>query len=129
MSDMVTLDRAEYERMLKRLADYDALLEEIEDAGDLALIAQRRDDETIPVEMVDRILDGENRVKVWREHRGLSQGDLARAAGLSAVTIGEIETGSPPSLQAANAIAGALRLGLDDLFLEPASATEARTDP
>ncbi len=125
MTDTVTLSRSAYDKMLKRLADYDALLEEIEDVGDLALIAARRDEETIPSEMVDRMLDGESAVAVWRAHRGLSRDALARASGLTIDTLGEIEAGArQPSLQAANAIAAALRLGLDDLFLDPPPVTD-----
>jgi hypothetical protein len=39
------------------------------------------EEEMLPAEMVDRILDGESKVKIWREHRRLSLRDLAEGAG------------------------------------------------
>ena len=34
---------------------------------------EKGEEELIPSEIVDALLQGENPVKVWREHRGLSQ--------------------------------------------------------
>ena len=105
-------------------AAYDALIERLEDLEVQMLLDRHHHEEQVPAGLVDRLLDGESPVKVWREHRGLSQRDLARAAGLSAGTIGEIEAGGrTPTLPAANAIASALDLGLDDLFLAPPAQT------
>ena len=68
------------------LADYEKLV----DGADIASadkvradIASGRD-EMVPSGIVDRILAGENPVRVWRSHRGLSARDLATATGLSA---------------------------------------------
>jgi DNA-binding XRE family transcriptional regulator len=47
----------------------------------------------IPLEIVKRLLDDENPVKVWREHRGLTQQALARAAGLPQSTMARLESG------------------------------------
>ena len=66
-------------------ADYEALLDaaDIADANRvLAEIAAGRQ-EWVPSEIVDRLLDGENRVRVWREYRGLTAADLAAKAGIS----------------------------------------------
>ena len=38
------------------------------------------EEELLPAAMVDAILDGESRVRVWREHRGLTAAALAKAA-------------------------------------------------
>lgn len=115
MTETITIPRAAY----------DALVERLEDLEDQMLLDRHRHEERVPADMVDRLLDGENPVKVWREHRGLSQRDLAKTVGLSAGMIGEIETGGrTPSLPAANAIAAALDLGLDDLFLAPPAVAD-----
>jgi hypothetical protein len=37
------------------------------------------EDELIPAEFVNRMIDGENKVRVWREYRGLTIKALARA--------------------------------------------------
>lgn len=105
--DTVILTRSEYRGLLQRL----------EDAEDRAVIAARRDDPTLSVERVARLLAGESAVLLWREERGLSQRALASAAGLSPAMLSEIENGKKtPSLPAAKALADALGLDLDDLF-------------
>lgn len=74
------------------------------------------EDELIPAEFVNRILDGENKVRVWRSYRGLSSRDLAAASGLSAPYISEIENGKKEgSVSAMKRIAQALRFDLDDI--------------
>lgn len=110
--EMVILPRAEYDR----------LIEEREMARDVAIYDRfhdrlaRGEEELIPSDIVDRLLDGENKVKVWRGHRGLSARELAEKTGLSASYISEIESGRKEgSISAMKKIAAALRLDLDDL--------------
>jgi transcriptional regulator with XRE-family HTH domain len=57
---------------------------------DLATGREERVDERT----LDRLLAGENRVKVWREHRGITQAKLARLAGINAHYLSQIETGT-----------------------------------
>lgn len=100
---------AEYER-LKRAA------EDIVDikAANEALLGDRAD--LIPAEVVHRIADGENPVRVWREHRGLKGVELARAAGISPAYLSEIETGKKDgTFRTMTAIGHCLGLPLDDL--------------
>jgi DNA-binding XRE family transcriptional regulator len=74
------------------------------------------DEELVPKEVVDRILNGENKVRVWRSYRGLTSRDLAAAAGLSAPFISEIETGKKDgSVSAMKKIATVLGVDLDDI--------------
>jgi DNA-binding Xre family transcriptional regulator len=107
------------ELVLLPLADYEALL----DAADVASadrvkadIAAGRD-ELVPSEIVDRLLDGENPVKVWREHRGFSGRELAQRAGVSAPYLSQIEGGTKPgSTTALKKVADALGVQIDDLI-------------
>ncbi len=125
MTDTVTISRVDYDAMQERLQAYEALLEELQDARDLAAAAERRNDETIPFEMTERMLDGESPVRVWREHRGLTARSVAQKAGLSSPMMTAIETGKRiPSLPMARAIAAALDVGLDDLFLDASPSNE-----
>lgn len=55
------------------------------------------EDEMIPAKVVDRLLDGHNPVRVWREFRGLSAADLAIACGVTAAAISQIESGKRKS--------------------------------
>ena len=50
-------------------------------------------EERVSEEILDRLLAGENAVKVWREHRGITQVRLARLAGINAHYLSKIETG------------------------------------
>lgn len=109
---MVVLPEAEYER----------LLDAAEDAADVAAIQKFEEklaageEEFIPAEYVNRVLDGENRVAVWREFRGLTSKQLADAAGISQAYLSQIEGGKREgSIGTMKRIADALRLGLDDL--------------
>lgn len=105
---LVMLAESEYERLLD-LADI-AIANRVMDN-----VAAGRD-ELIPSEIVDRLLDGENKVKVWRTHRGLTARQLAEKTGLSASYISEIETGRKEgSISAMKKIAAVLRLEIDDL--------------
>ena len=92
------------------------------DAGDIAAAEQVRAeiaagrDEMVPAAVADRLLDGENPLRVWRRHRGMTARDLAAAAGLSAAYVSELETGKKDgSITALKAIAAALQVDLDDL--------------
>jgi ribosome-binding protein aMBF1 (putative translation factor) len=94
----------------------------IEDAQDAAAVVEFRrklaagEEEQIPSEIVDRILAGENKVRVWREHRGLSAGDLAEKAALSPAYLRQIETGTcAGTIDVMTRIAKALSITLDDL--------------
>ncbi|MEQ9144312.1 MAG: helix-turn-helix domain-containing protein [Parvibaculaceae bacterium] len=99
----------EYER-LKRAADDIADIKASHEAvlGDRAVF--------IPAEVVHRIADGENPVRVWREHRGLKGVELARAAGISPAYLSEIETGKKDgTFRTMTAIGTCLGVPLDDL--------------
>ena len=89
-TEMVILTACDYAR-LKQLAG-----EEEEDAAEAlrALAEIREGAGTMPAEVLDLILDeGLTSLAAWRRHRGLSQAELARRAGLSQVWISRIERG------------------------------------
>jgi DNA-binding XRE family transcriptional regulator len=99
-------------------ADYEALLDaaDIADANRvLAEIAAGRQ-EWVPSEIVDRLLDGENRVRVWREYRRLTAADLAAKAGISPAYLSELETGKKTgTVETLRKLADVLKLDIDDL--------------
>lgn len=102
--------------------DYRQLVEALEMAEDVAAYDEIKrklaagEEEFIPAEFVNRMLDGENRVAVWREFRGLSSKQLSEAAGISQAYLSQIEGGKREgSIGTMKRIADALRLGLDDL--------------
>ena len=103
-------------------ADYLAMLNAIENREDIAAIEnfQRRleagEEELVPAEMANRILDGESKIRVWREYRGLSARDLAAGAQISTSYLSQIETGTREGgIVTLKRIAAILRVSIDDL--------------
>mgnify|MGYP003618248024 FL=1 len=103
---------------------YDTYLRLVEDAEmladirdyDAAMQAIAEGEELIPAEVVYAILDGANPIRVWREHRGLSQSELAATAGISPSYLSQLESGKRDgTLEVLSAIASALNVTLDDL--------------
>ena len=115
-----------------RRADYEALLAALEDAADVAALrmaeaaVERGESELLPVDMVERMLAGENPVRVWRSHRSLSAQALAQAAGIAPSYLSEIEAGKKPgSLDAMLRLARALDVAIEDLApLSPLGAAD-----
>lgn len=105
-------------------ADYDALVEAAEMLEDIAAYDRfheklaRGEEEFIPSEFVNRMIDGESPIRVWRDFRGLSAKDLAASAGISAAYLSEIESRKKEgSISALKKIARALKVDLDDLVV------------
>lgn len=103
--------------------EYRKLLEAAEVSEDVAVYRAAKaipEEELVPAEVVNRILDGESAVTVWREHRGMTQAALARAAGLSTAYVSQIEAGKRVgTVTALRSIAKALKVGLDELAASP----------
>lgn len=103
-------------------ADYQALLDELEEAHDRERLRQVEADlaagrtEEIPLDMAEALLEGANPVRTWRKYRGLTAGELAVQVGISKAYLSEIENGKKPGSVAVLAqIAKALTLDMDDL--------------
>jgi DNA-binding XRE family transcriptional regulator len=74
------------------------------------------EEELIPAEFVNRMIDGENKIKVWRDYRGMSAKALADAAGISAAYLSQIEKGvREGSLDTMKKIAEALKVTIGEL--------------
>ena len=74
------------------------------------------EDELIPARFANRLMDGENPLRVYRDLRGMTQAALAAKAGVGRVTIAEIETGRKQgSIATLRRLADALGVTLDDL--------------
>ncbi len=101
----------------KRLRD---AAESLEDAGDIEKFRARLaagNEELLPAEMVNRIVDGEGPLKVWREYRGIKPAKMAREVGISAGYYSELESGvKEGSLDVWRKLANALSVTLDDIL-------------
>lgn len=104
------------------LGDYERLIASSEDLADVRAYdeARRRidsgEDELIPAEFANRILDGESPLRVFRDLRGFSAKDLAAKVEVSPAYLSQLETGERDgSLKVWKKIADALNVDLSDL--------------
>jgi len=102
--------------------DYQHYLELLEDEADARVVAEFHEAYTagreflVPAEIVRRELAGESSIKLWREHRGLTQQELATRAGISKPYLSQIETGKRQgTIETLSAIARSLDVPLDIL--------------
>ncbi|MCY4377514.1 MAG: helix-turn-helix transcriptional regulator [Spirochaetaceae bacterium] len=113
MSETVTIPKAEYDRLR-------ALEEDFSDIQTALAVEARLatgEEELIPAEVVDRLLDGEPPLRVWREFRNLTQSELARASGVNRVQIVDIEADrNSGSVRTLRKLADALVVTVDDLI-------------
>lgn len=121
-SDYVIVDEATFER----------LLEATEDAGDLAHARRVEariaagEEEAVPAEVVNSLLAGDNPIRVWRRHRGLTIDELARRANISRAYLSQLETGKREGkLSTIAALAGALDLDIGELAEDLATASKS----
>ena len=117
--EVAILPRKEYERLVAKAAEAD------EDAGTAKIVARAREEiaaggPLLPKEVVDRLANGENPVRVLREWRertspdGMTQMYLSFKTGLSQGYISDIETGRRTVTAAAlRMIADVLQVPLD----------------
>ncbi len=103
--------------------DYQHFLELLEDEADAHVIAEFHEAYTagreflVPDEIMRRELAGESPIKLWREHRSLTQQELANRAGISKPYLSQIETGKRQgTVETLAAIARSLDVPLDVLM-------------
>jgi len=105
-----------YEEYLELLEQAE-LLEDIRDFERINAAIERGEEELIPADVVNALIDGENPVKIWRKFRGLTQGQLADAAGISKPYLSQIETGKRKgSTDILSALAKALKVTLEEVI-------------
>ena len=102
-------------QLYKRLNAFDPNFElNDEELYDNATVAN---EESFPIEVADRLLAGENAVKVYREYRGLTQKRLAKQIGINVVYLSQIETGRRTgSTKTLTKLAELLNVDLEDLI-------------
>ena len=76
----------------------------------------RGEDELIPLEITERRLAGESPVRIWRDHRALTQEGLARVSKVSRAMIAAIESGHKTGgIATLKKLATALKVDLENL--------------
>lgn len=93
--------------MSQNIRDYDEAKKAVEEGEEL-----------VPSNVAYAILDGENPIRVWREHRGLTLRQLAGTVGISTPYLSQLESGKRRgATEVLSAIAKALDLALDDIVV------------
>ncbi len=101
-------------------AEWEAILDRLEDIEDRADAAAVRDEETFPIEFVERCLSDAPPLKVWREYRGLTLQALADQCGVTRQMLSMLERGKTrPSAALLGRLAVALRCDMEDLQANP----------
>ena len=125
--EVAILPRAEYERLK-------ALEQEVrEDAGTVRLVARARKeiaggDPLLPKEVVERLANGQNPIRVLRQFREWSQIELATAVGITQNYLSDLENGKRKGpLTLHQKFAKALGVPLD--LLTTIAVSEAEADP
>jgi len=104
--------------------EYEALIVELEELQDIRDydVAMKKiekgEDALVPAEVVYRILDGVNPIKVWREYRDMTLQALAKECNVSGAAISQIESGKrAPSVSLLKKITEKLAVELGDLVI------------
>lgn len=117
MSDTADLAR-KARKLSDALAAFADALEDARGGDDVAAYdaAAAREEEGFPWSVVRRLDAGENPIKVMREHRGLTQAELAGRAGINRLYLSQLETGRRTgTVGKLRKIAAALDVDLDTL--------------
>ena len=78
---------------------------------------KRSEEESLPIEVANRLLAEESAVKVFRNYRGLTQKQLAQKVGIHPVYVSQIETGKRTgSAKTLARIAEVLNIDIDELI-------------
>ncbi len=103
----------EYERLIEAAEN----MEDVRDYDAVKKALGNGSEELVPSDVADQLLNGENPLRVWRKHRGLSVSELAAACGLTPAAVSQIENGKrSPSIEKLKAIAAALNVEVNDII-------------
>lgn len=112
MNEMITIPREEYQALLAARED----LADLESYDRATASLDAGEDELIPSEFADRLMEGESPVRVYRDLRGMTQKALSDASGVNRVQIANIEAGTRQgSVDTLKRLAGALGVSISDL--------------
>ena len=112
MNEMVTISKVEYEKLCAAAED----LTDLKAYDTTTAMLADSEEELIPAEFVNRLLNGDCPPKVYREIRGYTQAQPAQLTEVNRTTIGEIEIGRKlGSVATLSRMANSLDITIDDL--------------
>jgi DNA-binding XRE family transcriptional regulator len=73
-------------------------------------------EELVPAELANAVLDGANPIRAWREYRGMTIKSLAQSAGIASAYLSQLETGQRDgTIETMRKLSATLRVTIDDL--------------
>jgi ribosome-binding protein aMBF1 (putative translation factor) len=103
--------------------EFQSLLQAAENAEDSNAVKEYEkrmsagEEELIPAELANAILDGANPIRAWREYRGMSIKFLAQSAGIAPAYLSQLETGQRDgTIETMKKLASGLGVLIDDLI-------------
>ena len=101
---------------------FEKLVEDAEMLEDIAAYDKAKrelasgEDELVPYELSQSLLNGANPIMAWRKYRGWTQAALAEKVGVQQAAIAQYENGKrEPAVKALKIMAEVLNVDLDDL--------------
>jgi DNA-binding XRE family transcriptional regulator len=127
--EVAIVPRAEYDRLKSLESEVE------EDVGTARLVARAKKEIAdgalvLPMEIVDRLANGENPIRVLRQFRGLKQAELATAEGVGITQnyLSDLENGKRKGpFELHRKIAGFLKVPFD--LLAPIAVSAQEADP
>lgn len=104
--------------------EYEQLIEAAEDRADIVAAAaaeakREAGEEYVPKDVVDRLLAGENPLRVWRTYRNLSLDELGEIVGRQSSFLSKLERGeNEGGVRLWVSLAKALGVSLEDLVAD-----------
>jgi DNA-binding XRE family transcriptional regulator len=98
---------------------YERMIEDLDELDDLRAYdrAISKGQEFVPAAVADRLIGGENPIRVWREYRTMKASDLAATVGISKPYLSQLEHGGrQASHTVLRKLATALAVDIDDLI-------------
>ena len=94
--------------------------EDFEDMMDIIAYDETKvkkdEEELFPIELTERLINGENALRIYREYRGFTQAQLAAEINLTQATIAELEKGKQKgSIETWKALSHTLNVDIDEL--------------
>ena len=122
---MVVMPEADYEILIEAARDNIDDLAGAKAAIEILRRIKSGEEQTFPADVVKRLAT-ENRIKVLREHRALTQAELGDAVGSDRLYISQLETGNRKgSIDMLQKIAAALDVPIDLVMPKPAAELDS----
>lgn len=123
LSDVTVEERGGRRVAVVPLETYERMVADLDDLDDIKAYDRAKNEpaqEFVPATVADRLLAGEQPIRVWREYRGFSAAALAGHVGISGAYLSQLEHRTRQASQdVLLRLAAALKVEVGDLVIGP----------